>query len=629
MKGLYGLLVLVLGFAATAAQADEPQRVKTAAEEVTVFIDGAQITRSKQIDLPAGKTVLHFTGLSPLMDAKSLQVRAKGPLTITSVNHSFDFADSLDRSASRKEIIQKINRNVNTQLKIVAELNSIDSELALLKGNCSVAHRQVSTPLAAIKELNDYYSKKLGEYSQRKLLLERQQKTLISLEQRMRLELEQIGGQQVTPTSIVEVNIESAAPCKGIFTLTYYVTNAQWYPSYDVRSEGLTEPIQLSYKANIAQNTGEEWRNVRLTLSSSNPVTSNISPKLQPYWLGFNIAAPRYDTPVVNNTVSGVVMDKDRYALAGVSVRVSNTTIATTTDVNGRYSLTVPEGKQTIEFNLIGYIPQTHRISSSNLNITLNESNTTNDDVVVVGYAPVRRAAFTGSVSVVSSGRRGSKRDVAQDESIPMDVQQEQTSLGYEYQIQQPYTIPSDNKVVAAEIGRYIIPTTYHYQSSPKITPDVFLIAEATDWEKLNLLAAEANVFFENTFIGKSILSPTQAADTLNFSLGRDRRILIERTKEKDYTSKKFMGSNRTQTVGWKLTIRNTRAEPVSLVLYDQIPVSRNSQIIVTPEELSQGVLDPENGIVTWKLDLRPTEQRELILRYTVKYPKGQSLTVE
>lgn len=111
--------------------------------------------------------------------------------------------------------------------------------------------------------------------------------------------------------------------------------------------------------------------------------------------------------------------------------------------------------------------------------------------------------------------------------------------------------------------------------------------------------------------------------------MGRDRGIRIERTKESDYSARRAVGSNQTQTMGWKLTVRNTRTEPVVLMLTDQLPVSRNSSITVTEEELSGGTLDKETGTVTWRLELKPGEQRELKLRYAVKYPKGRSLNIE
>ena len=179
---------------------------------------------------------------------------------------------------------------------------------------------------------------------------------------------------------------------------------------------------------------------------------------------------------------------------------------------------------------------------------------------------------------------------------MALDVEQSQGQMGYEFEIKVPYTIPSDNKPVVAEIGYYELPASYTYQSTPKIDKDAFLIAQVTDWEKLNLLEGEANVYFENTFIGKSIMNVTQQNDTLSFSLGRDKRIMIQRTKGNEYTSRKFMGSNQTQSIAWKLSVRNTRPEPVTLTLYDQLPVSRNNNITVTAEEISGGSLD--DGVI-------------------------------
>lgn len=210
-----------------------------------------------------------------------------------------------------------------------------------------------------------------------------------------------------------------------------------------------------------------------------------------------------------------------------------------------------------------------------------------------------------------------------------METAQVQTRLGYEFEIRQPYTIPSDGRSVAAEIGRYSLPATYTYRATPKIDKDAFLMAEVSDWTKLNLLDGEANVYFENTFVGKSILNPRETGDTLRFSMGRNRGILIERTKESDYSERRTIGANRTQTMGWKFAIRNTRTEPAVLILADQLPVSRNNTISVSGEELSGGTFDPANGTVTWRLELNPGERRELRLRYAVKFPKDRELRLE
>lgn len=621
--------------AAAAAPVSGQTKVKTSVEKVTLFIDGAQVTRTEQVDIPAGNSTLVFTGLSPYLDDKSMQVAAKGRFTVTAVNRLFNHTDSLERSARQQALEQELANIRQQQKKQQAAREVIDAESDLLKVNCSVGNRNAATPLAAIKELNEYYASRMEELKRRTLELEGQLKTLSEREQQVLADLTQLGGRQTAPMSEVEVRIESPAACKGVFTLTYYVRNAGWFPSYDIRSGGLSEPVEISYKANIFQNTREEWKNVDLTLSSSNPTTGSIAPQLKTWWLDYGMAPPRYNPSQTSNTVSGTVFDEQREPLIGASVLVPGTTVGTSTDVQGRYSVTVPNGVSSLQFNYIGYKSQTRAIAGNTMNVVMQEDNAQLDEVVVTGYGSAPSAALTGRVAGVQTRNKAATRTVEMEfadfaeESDVMEVGQTQTQLGYEFEIRQPYTIPSDGKSVAAEIGRYRLPAVYTYRSTPKIDKDAFLVAETTDWAKLNLLEGEANVYFENTFVGKSILSPREAGDTLRFSMGRDRGIRIERTKESDYSARRAVGSNQTQTMGWKLTVRNTRTEPVVLMLTDQLPVSRNSSITVTEEELSGGTLDKETGTVTWRLELKPGEQRELKLRYAVKYPKGRSLNIE
>lgn len=628
-------LLLLLGLGAATLSAAGEQKVKTSVEQVTLFIDGAQVTRSRQIDLPAGNSTVVFTGLSPYLDDKSMQVSAKGPFTVTAVNRVFNHTDSLERSTRRQALEQEIDKTQQQLNRLKASREVVDAESELLKTNCSVANRNVATPLAAIRELNEYYAARLEELKSKALSLDAEEEKINERRRQILAELVNLGGKQSVPMSEVEVRIEAPAACRGSFTLTYYVRNAGWFPSYDIRSGGLSEPVEISYKANIFQNTKEEWKNVALTLSSSNPTTGSIAPQLRTWWLDYGLAPPRYNLNLTSNTVSGIVFDEQREPLPGATVMVPGTTVGTSTDVQGRYSITVPNGATSLQFSYVGYTPRTERITGNSMNVTMQEDATALDEAVVVGYGVSNQLAGAAP-GVRIRGTAASDRKVVEvdfadfdAESAVMEVEQTQNQLGYEFEIRQPYTIPSDGKSVAAEIGRFDLTAAYAYRSTPKIDKDAFLVAEATGWEKLNLLQGEANVYFENTFVGKSILDPGQTSDTLRFSMGRDRSIRIERTKENDYSSRRAIGSNQTQTVAWKFTVRNTRPEPVVLTLTDQLPVSRNSTIAVSAEELSGGRLDKESGIVAWRLELKPGEQRELHLRYAVKYPKGRSLAIE
>ena len=108
---------------------------------------------------------------------------------------------------------------------------------------------------------------------------------------------------------------------------------------------------------------------------------------------------------------------------------------------------------------------------------------------------------------------------VAEEEagSIPIEVEQTRQPTGYEFGIKMPYTVLSDNKPIVAEIGRYELPVSYVYRCTPKIDKDAFLMAQVTDWSKLNLLEGEANIYFEGTFIGRL---PYSARKSMNIPRG-------------------------------------------------------------------------------------------------------------
>jgi uncharacterized protein (TIGR02231 family) len=176
---------------------------------------------------------------------------------------------------------------------------------------------------------------------------------------------------------------------------------------------------------------------------------------------------------------------------------------------------------------------------------------------------------------------------------------------------------------------RYSIPADYEYYCVPKVEKDAFLLANISGWEQYNLLEGEANIFFENTFVGKTVLDVRFISDTLNLSLGRDKNVSVQRDKVKEYNTQKFLGNKAETTRDWKITVRNNKSQPIQMVVFDQVPVSTMQEIEVNAEQLSGGVLDSESGEVKWKFTLPPAQKNELNLRYKVKYPKGKTLIVE
>jgi uncharacterized protein (TIGR02231 family) len=214
-------------------------------------------------------------------------------------------------------------------------------------------------------------------------------------------------------------------------------------------------------------------------------------------------------------------------------------------------------------------------------------------------------------------------------EAAPVVVEKQVGETTITFDIAVPYTIQSDGKVQTVEIQRITTPADYKYVTLPKLSQLAYLTANITDWAKLSLQTGEATLYFENSFVGKSTLNVNQLKDTLTISLGTDNSILVKREKRKDFTSRKVIGSNRTDTYSYLLTIRNNKSNPVSITLNDQIPVSSNSSISVDAIELSGGKLNQQTGEIKWDLEIKQQETRQIVLTYSVKYPKDKTVNLE
>jgi uncharacterized protein (TIGR02231 family) len=218
---------------------------------------------------------------------------------------------------------------------------------------------------------------------------------------------------------------------------------------------------------------------------------------------------------------------------------------------------------------------------------------------------------------------------IVMKEAVPVIVQKQVGETTITFDVAIPYTIASDGKVQTIEIQRTATPAEYKYVTVPKVSPLAYLTGNITNWAEQSLQSGEATLYFENTFVGKSHLNVNQLKDTLVLSLGTDNSILVKREKRKDFTSRRVLGANKTETYSFLLTIRNNKATPIKITLQDQIPVSSNSGITVEATELSGGKHNSQTGEIKWDLDIRPQETKQIVLTYSVRYPKDKTVILE
>ena len=168
------------------------------------------------------------------------------------------------------------------------------------------------------------------------------------------------------------------------------------------------------------------------------------------------------------------------------------------------------------------------------------------------------------------------------------------------------------------------LPASYKYYAVPKAEKDAFLLAQIADYSKYNLLRGEANIIFEGMYVGKTFIEPSQTSDTLSLSMGRDKKVTIKREKVVDQSGTKFLSSKKEQTFTFDITIRNNKKEAIEMLLKDQYPLSSNKDIEVELLQSDNAKVNPETGILTWQLQMKPNETKKIRISYKVRYPKDE-----
>ena len=614
-------VVTIAGHAAT------PTPVSSRITAVTVFLTGAQVTRTARISSSAGETQYRLEQLSPYVDAQSIRVRAAGDLMIKSVFYQRNYLDTTQQSKESQTLaarLEELRRQIAQQRARKAVL---EEEEALLVANRTLGGTDEAVTTTQLQAMADFFRQRLTELKDRQTELGFAIEDLKSQQQRLQQQLNGLSAEPEKPSGEIVITVRAEKRETVDLEVSYTVAQAGWYPTYDVRVADVASPVRLLYQANVQQQTGEDWNAVKLTFSNANPQQNSTKPTLSPWYLDFYQPVAqrvriRGVAPLATASVSqvrGRVTDQtDGSPIPGVNVLVQGTTVGTVTNLDGQYQLALPQNARALMFSSVGYATQEVPIYGEEINVALEQDMMALEEVVVTGYGNELQGKAAG-VQV--------NEDRIRQKPVPVSSVVQPTTVSFAVDI--PYTIPSDGENYTVEMQDLSIPATYEYYTAPKVSQEVFLTALITGWEAYNLMAGEASIFFEDTFVGRSVLDVDQPDDTLTVSLGQDPGISVSRTRVADYAEKNFFGTTRSEQVGYEIALRSNKAQPVSITVEDQVPVSTNEQIRVDVEETSKADYDEATGRLRWSLELPPAETKKLRFGYEVKYPKGKRVELD
>lgn len=539
-------------------------------EKVTVFLSGAQVNRSGVFNLAPGISEVSFTGLSAYIDANSLQAKGLGDFTIMDVKYNIYYPqpevivndpdkipdDVLRKMKLLKDSLETLNYQLE-ELRAKKEVRTLERQMLLNNGTVKGVGK-VNDSIQLLKSAMEYFHLKMTEINLDLFQIKKKEdfmsKQYYGMQNRLSLLENWSSNNQLKQNPIkgpdyrITVTVNSEKATKGKLEVTYLVSQAGWTPSYDIRTKDVNTPIELNYKANVFQNTGEDWDKIGLTLSSNNPYTNQTKPDLQPWYItSYYIQDPYYRNK--SNAFKKEINDRmrgEREAPAG--------TIATMQED----------------------LSYSNKVANTSLDFTVQTEN------------------------MVSA----------------------------EFEIKLPYSIKSNNKPHLVTIGKEELKAKYFLALVPKLDKNAFLVANVTNWDDLNLLPAQANIYYDGTYVGQSYIDPAAMEDTLKLALGRDNSITAIRKKQKDKEKEKIIGDNKIKEIAYEINIRNAHSYPVDLIIEDQIPVSNLNDVKVEVLEKGKAELNEYNGFLTWKMKLKGAGAEKVNFSYSIKYDKNRTLSM-
>jgi uncharacterized protein (TIGR02231 family) len=560
-------LLLLLFPLGVYAQSISEQVVSSNIDEVKLYLTAGQMTHNQSVDLKSGRNKLIFSGISAYADPQSIQFVCNGDYRLVSVSTEMDFLAAEQFNPRISVLKDSLEVLKDEEQNIMDVLDSYLAEQAVLNTNRDLGGNNENLTVASIREAAEFYRKRTLEINREITKLKKQKRKIASYIEDTRFQLVELNYDENQRSNQVIVLLDTDKASNTSTTLKYLVSDCGWAATYDLSATDLSQKINLKYKAQVYNNTGNDWSDVKLTLSTADPNLSASHPELSPWYLNYS-----YD-----------VNKGGYYAPKSINNEYRQQAISEINMANARaydnYYIAEEDKERT-------------STRWDNNDFTLRQEQT-------VG-----------------------------NQSAQM-VNIEISELTTEFDIESEFSCPSDAKPYLVDVKDIDLAATFSHVTVPKLDRAAFLLAHIVDWQELELVPGPTHVYFGGRYVGISHIDTRNVSDTLSLSFGRDDKVMVMRKLKKEMSIKRVIGSTKKESYLYEIAVRNNRSVPINIKIYDQIPISQSNDINVYVDELSEGVQDELTGEVVWDLNIASDAVQGKEIGYTVKYPKNSNVTLK
>ena len=621
--------------------------------EVTVYEQGATIHREIDLEAFSGVSYVLFDSLPYDLSKPTIQVNVDDHLEIISVTNK-----QLTYKEQDEELLKPYYRKNAILRDSIEYINKLSQALQDEK-KLILKHDDFSSEdgdnVMKVKDAAALYETRLKEIYLLELNYQRGTRTLNNKIAANNTEVNSISrvGEYFTQ---VKAKVRNPQNRKGKVSISYYVNRASWYSFYDARIA--TDNSSLQHKAYITQTTGEDWKDVKISLSNKSPIRKNTAPRLIPKWQSVKKVSKKSN----REYTEGVIIDSDGLALIGVNVVMIGTNSRTITDLDGYFKLYNP-GQKSLEFSYTGFESlRSTVLNSQYMKVILGEGASL-DEVVITEYkvpliefdntttggtvtsddiknfptkninasasrtAGVRGGRKSGSVQYVD-GVRVNNAAIAENnyarQAVSSRAQRSFNQVTIE--LEDPYSIPSDGQAYDVMVANHSIDYIRKYYTAPAMEQLAYCKVGVEEWQSYDLFSGKVNVFVDGFFGGVTQLNMAEDKDTLWLDIGPDETVVVSREDLKDYNKKTFLKRKIVEQKRFKVTVTNNKDISIQVTVAEALPVSQNGGLEVEINELSNGVMNEDTGIVEWEMTLAARQTIEVLVDYQLKYKKDYVL---
>ena len=618
----------LLVFTTVTAVAQTEKTLRSTISTVTVYNDRALVTRIANENFAVDRYNVRIPGLPLLLNDQSVRVSGKGSATakILEVRVETAMLDSIP-DARVKNLQEKLKSAKDEMRKIDDRAKVISQQREFLTKMSQGSAENISRDLPVQRPSIDDWRKLLGFLDDSHSRLNVEQRELDAKKEELQKQIAAIefdlrfaGASQERREKQVFVALDVAAAGKLDIGVSYLVQNASWQPIYDLRAATKEKRIELTYNALVWQETGEDWNDVRLILSTSQPVVGGSEPSISTWFLDAYGGTKGAIQGFVRDVATGE-------PLVGANISIRGTSQGAATNADGFFNiLNVPPGDYSLRVTFIGYRTtllqaQVVPYQTTRLDALLDAENVTLEAITIEAAPPLVTKNYTNtatSLPVRAVERVGFETAV---------VHTGATSVAYE--IASKATVLSNNTKRKVTITIASMDGEFSYSSAPKLQPRVYFKANVTNSTDFSLLGGSVSVFVDDNYISNSRMATVLPGEKFDAFLGVDDAIKIERKVLNKLTETTgFFSKSRRTTYDILITVGNLKKSNESVTIKENVPISRNEAIKVVVETPALSEVQPDaEGVLRWNLTLKSGEKKEVRLKFSVEYPTDMTIS--